>query len=174
MTRKSGPARTPTAVLQLRGSRVVAGRAGEPQPQKTAPPTPRWMNKSERAVWRKLVPELERTGVIARIDVESMGRFCTLTVWWHEVREFLVKHGRTYPVKAVKVNTATRETREYILGFKAFPQVKMALEYAQELRRLEAEFGLTPAARTRLTVEKKQSTPGLPARNRGASLEIRA
>ncbi len=124
------------------------------------------MNVAERAIWKRLVPDLAESGVLAKVDVEAMARYCTIAAWWYECREFLNDNGKTYEVTDVTVNTTSGETREFVKGIKVRPEAKLAVEYWSELRRLEQEFGLTSASRTRLCVPPKMGTQTVSSRPR--------
>lgn len=111
----SGPAPTPTAVLRLRGSkRAKYRRGGEPLPTGT-PVCPAWVRADARAAWKAIVPELEASGVLSRVDVNTLARYCTLWAAWR------------------------RDRLDQFLN--------------AELGKLEREFGMTPASRTRIRVE---------------------
>ena len=43
--------------------------------------------------------------------------------------------------------------KKRVVGFKQYPQAKQYLEYSASLSGFEQSFGLTPSARSRLTIE---------------------
>lgn len=97
-----------------------------------------------KQLWRQLVPQLEAMQVLARIDAQALARYCQYWARWRECEEFLKKTGPTYSLTDKQGKT---------IGFAAFPQVNLSMKLDVALRKLEAEFGLTPAARPRLTVD---------------------
>lgn len=144
---RRGPAPTPTPILRLRGSkrvtktrleREVAGPAG-------APECPDWLDADARAAWDGLVPLLELMGVLSRADGHALARYCRLWSRWRKAEAFIDKHGEMYPLKDDAGGTKC---------FAQWPQVAIANKLAQQLTRLEAEFGLTPAARSRIQLER--------------------
>lgn len=148
-----GRAPTPTEILKRRGSWRGNSRPSEPKPQKTAPPKPRRLTKEQSAVWKQLVPELERLGVLSRIDGNALERYCTLWIRWRRASDFLEKYGESYPLK---------DNDGKVKCFMPFPQAAVVNKLSVLLLRLEQEFGLTPASRTRIqvTVEPEADAEG--------------
>ena len=60
------------------------------------------------------------------------------------MEDFIDQHGEVY---------ATKDRDGKSAGFRAFPQVRIAEKLSVQLTRLEQEFGLTPAARSRASVQ---------------------
>lgn len=139
-----GPAPTPTEILKRRGSWRAGSRKGEPKPERSAPTKPRKLTKEQAAVWKQLVPELDRLGVLSRIDGNALERYCVLWVRWRRASEFIEKYGESYPLKTEDGG---------IKCFMPFPQASVVNKLSVLLLRLEQEFGLTPASRTRIQVQ---------------------
>ena len=142
---RRGPAPTPTSILKLHGStlatkerlaREVNGPAGVPD-------CPDWLDDEAKAKWELLVTMLNYMGVLTRIDAEPLGRYCHIWSRWRKAEEFLSKHGDVYPLKDDAGN---------VKCLQQFPQVAIANKLAQQLTKLEAEFGMTPSARARLQI----------------------
>lgn len=150
-----GPQPTPTETLKLRGSWLVNQRQNEPTPTPGTPEPPEWFSEEERAVWDDVVPTLLRMRVLTVADGRALARYCRFWVRWRRCEEFIDKHGTSFPImgkdKAVK-------------GFQTYPQAVRAEKLADMLNRLEDRFGLTPAARTRISVELKPETENHKAR----------
>ncbi len=141
-----GPQRTPTAILRRRGSWRANRNPREPKPERGRPRRPKWLKGSARKLWERLVPELDKMGVLAKSDREALAIFCRLWQRWRKAEEFLDAHGSTHPVR--KYNLATGEME--VAGFRPFPQVKESAQLSDQLLRLIREFGLSPAARFRI------------------------
>ena len=102
------------------------------------------------ARWRELLPMLQAVKVMTRADVEALARYCDTYEWWLATRAKLKKEGDTYPILNDKGEIKYIAQR---------PEVSIAHKLAVQLRQLEQDFGLNPAARTALHVEeKKQET----------------
>ena len=136
-----GPARTPTAILKMRGSWRGDIRKGEPRPEKGRPPCPKWLRKNAQLMWKRLVPQLENMGVLCRIDGNALARYCEMWARWREASEFIAKNGEAYPIK---------DKNGKIVGFRSLPQSRTVSHLAADLLRLEQQFGMSPAARVGL------------------------
>ena len=80
---RRGPPPKPTKLKLLAGNpgkRPLNRR--EPQPRKTTPRCPAWLGKEARAVWKRMVPELRRMGVLTVIDGEALAAFCQTYARW--------------------------------------------------------------------------------------------
>ena len=136
-----GPAPTPSAVLEKRGSWRAKQNRREPRPEPGRPVCPTWLNKDAKRAWKQLVPLLEAMRVLTKVDRNALARYVETWTRWRRCAQFIEKHGESYPVK---------DSKDRVLGFKAFPQAKLSLELSAQLSRLEQQFGMTPAARTRI------------------------
>jgi len=155
---RRGPAKTPTKVLELRGSWRAHRRRGEPEPDRSRPRCPAWLHREAKRAWRELIPRLEEMNVLARCDRNALARYCQLLALWRQANEWIMQHGDIYPDK---------DSRGRIVGTKEYPQVARAVRLSGELLRLEREFGLTPSARAGLATERSD-----PDENRGKWLRV--
>lgn len=145
---KRGPAPTPSAILDIRGSRKQRHEKGEPKPDRGRPRCPAWLKGTAKSEWKKLVEMLDRMGILTKVDGNALSRYCRLWQRWRKAEDFIEEHGDQYPVKDKKGNT---------VSFRIFPSARIATTLSAELRRLEQEFGLTPASRTRISEEATQA-----------------
>lgn len=143
----------PTKLKILRGNpgkRPLSG--AEPEPPTDGIVMPPHLGEVAAARWAELLPMLQSTRVMTRADVEALARYCDTYEWWLAVRAKLKKEGDTYPI----LNDGGE-----IKYIAQRPEVSIAHKLAQQLRQLEADFGLSPAARVSLKVEpdgKSEST----------------
>jgi P27 family predicted phage terminase small subunit len=111
---------------------------------------------------------LEQMQVLTRIDVNALARYCRLWSRWRKAEKFIEEKGEVYTLKDEKGN---------VRCVQPFTQVAIANKLAQQLTRLEQEFGMTPSARTRIQVtpapipairtrSRVFITGGLPTRDR--------
>lgn len=144
---KSGPARTPTNILKLRGSWRAddRGDADLPSSVKGSPPCPDWLGVDAAAVWRRLVPQFEALGVLAVTDENALARYCILWVQWKELTKFIEEHGYTYE------SVTTNGGMKLVLH----PNASMLATITGQLLRLEQDFGMTPSSRSNLDVRFK-------------------
>ncbi len=140
---KRGPKPTPTAVRKLRGSTLVSKRreAAEVKGPAGAPDRPDWLDDEARLAWDRVVPLLEGMGVLTRVDGNALARYCRLWSRWRKAESFIEEKGEMYPL---------RDDKGGVKCFMQWPQVAIANKLAQQLTRLEQEFGMTPSARARL------------------------
>ncbi len=139
---RRGPVRTPTRILELRGSPLARGRAEtEPRPPAGAPQKPADLPAEGARLWDELVPALEASGLLARVDGGALGRYCRLYAVWKELDRFLAESGHAHPLK---------DGRGNVVGVRAYPQVRLLLQVSEHMLRLEQHYGLTPAARAHL------------------------
>ena len=120
---KRGPQKTPTAILDGRGSWRGKVRKGDPRPEPYYPKCPEWMGLREQAVWDRLIPELFNLGIMTRLDAFAFSRYCAYSVLW--LSEF-----------------ENEDRKEGTLE-----------KYSNQLSRLESSFGLTPSSRASLDVK---------------------
>jgi len=150
---RRGPVRTPTRVLELHRSWRAKARADEPEPERKRPVCPRWLRDEAKRVWRELIPQLESMGTLGRCDRNALARYCQTWAKWRVAEEFLAESGDVY---------VRRGDSGKIEAIKEYPQASLALRLADQLLKLEREFGLTPSARAGLAKPKDN-----PNENRG-------
>ncbi|MCC7387326.1 MAG: phage terminase small subunit P27 family [Phycisphaerales bacterium] len=138
-----GPRPLPEGVLRLRGSPRADLIRSQPKPPLEPPPKPGWLGEEAGLAWDELVPRLMQMKVLSKIDGNALARYCELWVEWQTALAFVRKHGSTYPIK---------DGNGKIKSLGQFPQVAQIHKLSLALSRLEAEFGLTPSARTRINV----------------------
>ena len=105
---------------------------------------PSHLGEIARAKWQDILPLLQAVKVMTRADVEALARYCDTYEWWISTRAVLKKDGDTYPI----LNDAGE-----IKYIAQRPEVSIAHKLAAQLRQLESDFGLSPAARSSLKVE---------------------
>ncbi|MBK8270175.1 MAG: phage terminase small subunit P27 family [Planctomycetes bacterium] len=143
---RRGPSPTPTPILKLRGSTLVTKKREKAEVRGPAglPECPDWLDSEGQAAWEQIVPLLSAMGILTRIDANALGRYCRLWTRWKKAEEFITKNGDVYPLKAEDGK---------IKCLMQFPQVSIAMKLAQQLTRLEQEFGMTPSARSRIQLQ---------------------
>jgi P27 family predicted phage terminase small subunit len=105
---------------------------------------PSHLGEVAKAKWNEILPLLQAVKVMTRADVEALARYCDTYEWWISTRAVLKKDGDTYPI----LNDAGE-----IKYIAQRPEVSIAHKLAAQLRQLESDFGLSPAARSSLKVE---------------------
>ena len=149
---RRGPAPTPTALKLASGNpgrRPINTR--EVVPPAGMPEAPDFLNELGKKYWDRLVPEMTACGLVRKIDAIALARYCDMLAQWVQIRRFLEQHGPTHAVRGEPgMNEKGEAVPGRVLGFRAYPQVSVCLRLQQQLITMEREFGLTPAARTRI------------------------
>ena len=141
---RRGPPPKPTRLKMLQGNpgkRPINKR--EPKPRSDTPRCPNWITPGAKTVWRRMVPELKRMGLLTFVDGDALVAYCQTFARWKAAEEFLAKHGEVYPL---------RDDQGKVKYMQAFPQVSIARSLLQLLKTYQQEFGLTPSARSRIQV----------------------
>jgi len=143
---KPGPARKPTQL------KIIQGNPGhqklnhaEPHPTPVAPTRPDWLEPEAKREWGRITPELERLGLLTLVDRGALAAYCQ--AWGRAVgaEKFLAAMGLTFTTPNGYVQQR--------------PEVAIAQKSWQLVRAFCAEFGLTPSARSRLSVQKPEDDP---------------
>ena len=111
----------------------------EPQPEKKAPRCPSWLEPEAKKEWKRMAKTLEAIGVLTEIDMAAFAGYCQAYARWKEAEEFLSKHGTIFKTPSGYIQQV--------------PQVSIARNYLQTMKDFCSEFGLTPAARTRIRAD---------------------
>lgn len=141
---KRGPAKTPTNILEAKGSWLAKTRKNEPKGERDVPPAPEWVTLRGCAIWDKVTKQLAAMNVLCTIDAVALGRYCENLAKWIAAHEFVEKHGTVYPVKDKDGN---------LVEMKPMPQFTAMLRLDERLSRSEAAFGMTPSARASLAMD---------------------
>jgi hypothetical protein len=86
---RRGPLPKPTAMRELEGDpgKLLHKRRREPKPKKvTGVYPPRWLGRFARDEWQRIVPELERLGLLTVIDLGALEIYCDLFGRWRVAR----------------------------------------------------------------------------------------
>jgi P27 family predicted phage terminase small subunit len=137
--------------------KVVSGNPGkralnkrEPQPAKAIPSCPEHLSTASKVTWGKLCVLLDRMGVLTEADGLALERLCDCHAEILECRELIAKHGRTY--ESIRWIGGDESPIEQVL-VKANPAVAMLADADRRFKSYLVEFGLTPAARSKVQIK---------------------
>jgi P27 family predicted phage terminase small subunit len=139
---------TPTKLKLLKGN--PGGRpvnTQEPKPTPKAPQVPTWLSPEAKQEWKRVVPELDRLGLLTLVDRSSLSAYCESWATFVKAQKDVTKRGVLVTgYRGSKVKN---------------PSLQIARDAMQAIRGFAAEFGLTPSARTRLTIDEHDDDDGL-------------
>jgi len=130
----------PTAIKELEGNPGKrALNKSEPKPPKLshAPACPDHLHGAAREHWKKITAQLLMLGVLTTIDLDALARYCQIYQRWLEAEEKIEKTGG--PVITTRNGNLVQN-----------PHLAVANKANEQLNSLAAEFGLTPASRSKV------------------------
>lgn len=145
MTR--GRKKTPTAILEMRGSlkkNPHLANHHEPAAPKEKPACPAYLDRIGKAEWKWLIKSLDDLGVLSRVDRDSLATYCQTYSEWRKAVKQCQDEGAWYEVVDRQGNQISRR-HEWD---------RIREQTAEAMRKWLVEFGLTPSSRSRLKVEK--------------------
>lgn len=139
----------PTALKVLEGNPGKRPlNQNEPKPKPIAPERPSWLTGEAKREWERIVPELERVGLLTMVDGAALANYCQ---WWaiyvqaaKELKAHLKEHKK---LTITYVNTQGAENEV------PHPAIAIAEKASKNIKAFCTEFGLTPASRTRMEVK---------------------
>lgn len=144
-----GPAPKPTALKVLQGN--PGKRAlpkGEPRPAAgKVPAAPRWLGEEARREWRRVARTLHGAGLLTEADHDALALYCETFASWRRAEGFVRKNGEV-------IRTAAGNVIQN-------PYLSIANRAKKDALVLLREFGMTPAARSRISIEGGDDEPSL-------------
>lgn len=112
----------------------------EPAPPPGLPKCPEHLDATAKAEWTRMVKELHECGLITVLDRGALAAYCQAWARWIEAEGELKKEGMiVYTEKGFPCQS---------------PWLSIANEAIRQMKSMMTEFGLTPASRSRINVEK--------------------
>jgi P27 family predicted phage terminase small subunit len=131
---KRGPKPTPTNTLKIRGSWRADTREDEPMPDVKIPDCPEWLKGEALKEWNRITPLLVARNVLTEWDMTCLALYCD--AWGDYVFAQGYDRDDLEPDGISKISAFKN---------KAWDKVMKAA----------AEFGLTPASRTKVKMGEK-------------------
>lgn len=132
----------PTAFKVINGEkRKHRLNPGEPRPDISTPKPPAFLSAEALKEWNRITPELERLGIITVLDRLPLAVFCQVSADLAEAERQLHREGFT-------IQTANG-------GTKTHPLVGIVNMFQSMMQKFAVEFGMTPASRNRVKVNRK-------------------
>ncbi len=137
----------PTAIKKLEGNRGKRPLPkNEPMPDNTPPACPSWLPPTAKTEWKRIVPELERLGLLTVVDMAALAGYCEAYARWVKAAKKL-KDSFTYEVTDKFGNRKQHKK----------PEVDIARDALSQVKAFCTEFGLTPSSRGKMSVSGRPS-----------------
>lgn len=136
---KRGPRKRPTHLAVLNGERPDRINHDEPPAPDGLPEPPYDMTEEAAEVWTYTVEQLRRMGIVSTADRDALVCYCEAVVTHREATRKLRASG-------VIIRNPRNQT------YQRNPLVAMQRDAAVIIRAYAQEFGLTPSARSEITV----------------------
>ena len=134
---RAGRKPKPTAIKILEGNPGKRKlNENEPKPLKKAPPCPKWLEPEAKKDWRRLAKALEAMGVLTEADMAAFAGYCQSYARWKEAEERITDRG-------LVIRTPSGYPQQV-------PYISIAQQYLKLMQQFAEQFGLTPAARSRI------------------------
>lgn len=136
---------TPTALKLVKGNPGKrAMNKKEPKPAREAPSCPAHLTDEAKVAWGRLTVLLDRMGVLTEADAFALERLCDCYADILACRELIERDGRTYTTLDQNSNTLIKNN----------PAVNQLRAADAQFKSYLVEFGLTPAARTKVNAKE--------------------
>ena len=121
---------------------------------------PNYLGTVAREVWRKIVPFLENTNKIQRIDTFLVETYCTNYEIYKLAYEDIKENGIQQEIRKPIQSPGSGEILgEQSMGFKKNPAVATMKDAVDTLNRIGVQLGLTPKGRAELLTIEGSTKP---------------
>ncbi|MBO4221968.1 phage terminase small subunit P27 family [Bradyrhizobium neotropicale] len=143
---KRGPRPIPTHLRVLRGNpshRPLPTDEPKPLVPDDCPEPPDFLTGYASDEWWRIAPELHRLGLLTIVDIAPLASYCVSYERWKTAEEALKRIANNDPVMH---GLMIKKDANAVVN----PLVGIARKAAGDMVRYASEFGLTPAARSRI------------------------
>lgn len=147
---RSGRKQKPTALKVVSGEREDRINRAEPATGELgAPERPEWLSAEAAAEWDRVVPALERTGMLRHVDRAALAAYCAAWARLVEAERLIAEQGQTLHV-ADRTFEGDDGSTTIVVKAARNPALTEAKAASDLLRGFLSEFGLSPSSRSRL------------------------
>ncbi|MEN6370922.1 MAG: phage terminase small subunit P27 family [Armatimonadota bacterium] len=136
---RRGPTPEPSAIKVMKGTGGYG--TNEPKPRPVVPKCPSYLGSVGKREWKRIVPELDRLGLLTCVDGAALESYCTAYDNMVMAQKVLKKYGMTFYTE-----------KGYIVQR---PEVAIVNKSLMIIKAFCAEFGLTPSSRSRMAMPDK-------------------
>lgn len=135
--------RKPTNILKFSGAfaknpKRARERANEPQLPPGSGSMPDWLDHDAQAEWGRIVPDLESSGVMSRVEASALGAYCLAVSHLRKAQAEVFKDGVTIMTEG---------------GLKKHPAMNVVKDCSLLIKAFATEFGMTPSSRSRVNAK---------------------
>jgi P27 family predicted phage terminase small subunit len=139
----------PTYLKVLRGNpgnQRLPENEPQPEPLPGAPEAPAFLTGYACDEWYRIAEQLCRLTLLTTVDINPLAAYCVAYARWRTAEEALAEMAKRDPMlNGLLVKTRNGAPMQN-------PLVATAAQAARDMIRFAGEFGLTPAARSRIDV----------------------
>lgn len=147
-----GRKRKPRALNELEGNPGKRPlNQNEPMPQNSLPSCPRHLNTLARKEWHRMAPLLHQLGLLTEIDRAALAGYCQAYGRWVEAERKLKELAA---LSVDKIAYLYKTTNGNLI---ITPLLTIANKSMEQMHKFLIEFGMTPAARTRINTPPPDS-----------------
>lgn len=111
---------------------------------------PDYLGRVAKACWRKIVPYLESTSRVERIDASLVEQYCTEYELYRVAYQDVGKHGIQRAIyRTLQDNTGAKIGKDFV-GYRKNPAVTTMNDALKQLKSIGSQLGLSPKARQEL------------------------
>jgi P27 family predicted phage terminase small subunit len=141
-----GPAPIPIPLQVLRGN---PGKKSvriqlEPERLPEVPNPPAFLQGHAKDEWHRVAPSLHTLGLLSTLDIMPLAAYCQSYEHWRQAEERLGELAAQDESRGLLVKVREGHARRN-------PLVQIAASAAADMLRFASEFGMSPAARTRIS-----------------------
>jgi P27 family predicted phage terminase small subunit len=147
-----GPPPKPTFLKILQGN-PGKQRLNKNEPKAAVieiiPAPPKHLRKVAKEKWRMLAPELIHARLLTKLDMDCFALLCEEFAEYESANEFIAERGAFFPMKNEKGE---------VYDLRQYPAVAQRQAALVNITRLGDRLGLSPAARSRITIPDRRDS----------------
>jgi P27 family predicted phage terminase small subunit len=120
----------------------------EPKPALVRPSCPAWLTLQAKREWRRIAKELEILGLLTRVDRAALAAYCQCYGRWWQAEKVIQERG--FVTEVFRLDAEGNEVTSYL---QQRPEVSISRNMLMLMKAFLTEFGMTPAARTRINAK---------------------
>ncbi len=140
---RGGRPAKPPELHAIAGTFRADRHGGQVKPNPGRPTCPSWLDGAAKREWRRIVPELERLGLLTKVDRACLAGYCQAWSEFKAATELIQKEGRVVsgPIRP-------------------HPAVAMQRSAWSAIQQFATRFGLDPADRLKVETNAQETDAG--------------